>query len=508
MGLSPNCSQIHNSTPLPTVIWLHAEVQKIKKFIESQSICLNRKKTMVYKVDRIFGCNSLDDEVEFIDDTSCWLKAEVQKIKKISTAIIEDNMVCKDDRIFGCNSFDGEVKFIFATLKEIVDENLQKPIKKVLKIGTQPDMMADGKKAESERKANLQAWKEKRAAQKRGRQFQLEQIRNARSGDHQGDVNDTNERPEDREASDNHQRHVNDINGEILNPPLCENDRDREMLKAKGRSSNTNAGGPESALAPGQCRGKSPERTQSTKSMGCSNGNDGGRDMSVHPTNGHDQGHSQRETLLSPSKDIDDPQRNYYTTSIPDGGTYDVSLYLDDEVPEIGIQTRDSFEIIDVSHWQKSGRKTAAIDDEVPESGIQSRDSFEVIDVSHWQKAGRKTDARSWNAIDDASFWTEVRTNRKDLPDASAWSDVLSMKTTATRTSIKEVDRQFENELRVVTGSVCSVTSEKCIKGRRGNDSIGKVDTTFWEEKSRGKIGGAFRDAALQEIDRRAWHIF
>jgi hypothetical protein len=487
-------SQIHKSRPLPI----------IKKIIESQSLYI---------------------------------------------AILKETMVCKDDRIFGCNSFDGEVEIIFSTLKEIWDENLQ-PIKKVLKRGTQPDMRTDWKKAESERIANLRAWKKKRTEHKRGRQLQLEQIRSARSGDlqgyvndrnarsedpgasgdYQGYVNDRNARSEEREESGDYQGYVNDMNSEMFVPPLCENDKDREMLDDRlrgqssksyntnaggsdppirengkdremlddrlrgqssksyktnaggfdpplrendkdremldyrlrrqssksSKSSNTSAGGPESAVTPPYGhRGKSPKRTESTKRIILpkgrvhrSYGNDSrGRDMSVPPPHGHNQGRSQKQNLSPSNKDtdvqyssdhlLDDPQRNRHTVSIPEGGIHYDILYSDKKVPEKALQVRDSFKVIDASHGQNTGRKTAA------GSGYD---------------------------IDDASFWTEVRTNRNDISDESVLSDVG-------------------------------------VKGRRADDSIGKPDMTFWEEKSGRKKGGAFRDAALEEIDRRAWYV-
>jgi hypothetical protein len=272
-------------------------------------------------------------------------------------------MVYQGDRIVGCNSFDSEVEFFFSTLKEIVEENLQ-PIKTVLTNITQHDtcMATDWKKAESERTANLRAWGEIWAEKERERQFQLEQIRNARpvhheaSGNHQDCVSDRN-----REASGNHQGCVNDRNREMFNPPLCENNRDRELLdtqasRRKGQSSNIYGGRPESALVP------------------------------------------------------------------PDQSRY---------------------------------------------------------------------------AIDNPSFWTEVRTSRNDLSDASFWSDLRREKSTVT--TIEEVDTQFGKEIRGA-------------KGRSQYDSIGKVDTTFWEEKTRGEKGYTFtsrsRSAALQEIDTRAWHVF
>jgi hypothetical protein len=445
-------------------------------------------------------------------------------------------MVCKGDRIFGCNSFDdaketisGEVEFIFSALKEIAEENLL-PIKKIFAEKTKPDMAIDWKKAESERTENLRAWRKKRAEQKRERQFKLEQIRNARPASQSCEE-------EDRESSGDYQGSLNEMDCEMFDPPLCENERDRELLDAqdprkKGQSSNTNRGRDESSLArPGHYRGESPMRTQSTKKMGRPYGDDGDRDMSAPPPNGH--GHSRKQTLSPPSND-------------PDG-----QISWDDHT--VSIPEVDAFDCTVIS-----------LDDVVPEKAPKARDSFEVIDTSHWQKAGRKTAAGSRNAIDDASYWTEVRNNRKDLSDASFWLDVRSKKTTATRISIEEVATQFGKELRgekclrpddsiaeVAAQLVKELRGEKClrpddsiaevatqfgkeppgvkglrpddsiaevatqfgkeprgVKGLRPDDSIGKVDTTFWEKRIRGEKGDKIRDATLEEIDRRAWHIF
>jgi hypothetical protein len=388
--------------------------------------------------------------------------------------------------MFGCNTSDnakqgvtGEVEFFFSTLKEIVEENLH-PIKKYFEKEKEADMMIEWKKAKSERTANLRAWKQKRAEQKRERKFRLEQIRNVRpedreaSGDDQDYVNDSNTGSEDREPSGDYH---NGLNGEKFFPPLCENDRDRELLEAKaprrkGQSSNTNMGRPQSALVspPGECQGESPKRNQSTKEIW--------------------------------------RERNHHTVSMPGGGAFDGIKYLDDMVPEKGLKTsRDSFEVTDTSHWQKAGgtttevhtnpeglsKPTASIpgegafdgikylDDMVPEKGLKTRDSFEVTDTSHWQKAGETT--------------TEFHTNPVCLSDADFWADIGSKKATATRTSIEEFDTQFGKESRD-------------LKAQRPDVSVGKVDTTLWEEKPLTPKANRVRDAAMEELDRRAWHIF
>jgi hypothetical protein len=110
----------------------------------------------------------------------------------------------------------------------------------------------------------------------------------------------------------------------------------------------------------------------------------------------------------------------------------------------------------------------------------------------------------------------EVDQLRLDLRDAKELVSALSLKSNtlnkqneAKEEEIKRTQQDFWTEVRTNRNDISdeSVLSDVGVKGRRADDSIGKPDMTFWEEKSGRKKGGAFRDAALEEIDRRAWYV-